>query len=323
MFRYPIVVLLAFCGAAPASASSWASGMFEHFAQDFGSVARGATLTHSFSVANRTGNPVHIASVRVSCGCTSAAALENDLAPGKETAIFAQMDTRRFAGMKTVTIFVLFDRPEWDEVRLSVTANSREDVGISPESFTFGRTRRGLAPTASVSVGFAGNGNWQILDSKCDSAYVETSVRELGRDHGQVSYLVAARVRPDTPAGRWYTDVWLTTNDCATARLRVPLTVEVEPALSVNPHVTQIADVRMGDQVERKIVIRGEKAFRITGVEPGDNQLSLADMTPDAKPVHVLTIRFKPNQSGVLHRTLRVSTDLNEEAQVVVRASAK
>ena len=41
---------------------------------------RGPTLNHPFRITNQTGQPVHIASVRVSCGCVSANALKDDLA---------------------------------------------------------------------------------------------------------------------------------------------------------------------------------------------------------------------------------------------------
>jgi hypothetical protein len=85
--------------------------MFDQRAQDFGTVPRGAILNHSFQVVNGTRSSVHVAGVCVSCGCTSAAALQSNLEPGKATSILAQMDTRRFAGVKTVTIFVQFDQP--------------------------------------------------------------------------------------------------------------------------------------------------------------------------------------------------------------------
>jgi hypothetical protein len=174
-----------------------------------------------------------------------------------------------------------------------------------------------------VAVTLPGNGNWQILDSKCDSAYVKTNVKKQSHNDGQVSYLVSACLLPETPVGIWYTDVWLTTNNPSSQRLRVPLTVEIEPALSVSPNVVELGPVRVGDEVERKILIRGTREFRITAIEPADGQLSLRGNTPDPKPVHVVTIRFKPDQAGELHRTMRISTDLNEDTEVVVRASAR
>src|SRR3954449_2982924 len=92
--------------AAPAAAKPWADGFFEQQSHDFGSVPRGPMMTHYYRLTNNSQVPLHIAGVRVSCGCTSASALQQDIAPGQSTAILAQMDTRRFVGAKQVTIFV-------------------------------------------------------------------------------------------------------------------------------------------------------------------------------------------------------------------------
>src|SRR5260370_13163716 len=111
MFRYSLLLLALLGGTGRALASSWADGLCEEQVRDFGTVPRGPLLTHPFRVVNKTKETVHISSVRVSCGCTSARALQTTLAPGEETAILAEMDTRRFFNTKGVTIYVQFDQP--------------------------------------------------------------------------------------------------------------------------------------------------------------------------------------------------------------------
>jgi hypothetical protein len=175
---------------------------------------------------------VHISSVRVSCGCVSASAQDTVLAPGQSTAILASMDTRRFVGSKGVTIYVSFDQPRRDEVRLWVQANSRDDLLITPETFALGQVKRGSVPSATVTVSLAGNGQWQITEVARASNYIVTDVKELRRDVAEVSYQVTAAVRADTPVGKWYTDIWLKTNNPAVPIVRVPLTVEIESGLS-------------------------------------------------------------------------------------------
>src|SRR5690348_8460301 len=176
--RFSLVVLLGL-GTAGSASASWADALFDELSRDFGSVPRGPTLTHPFRLVNKTKQNVHIASVRVSCGCTSARALQEFLAPGQETAILVQMDTRRFQYTKNVTIFVQFDQPSWQEVRLWVQANSRDDVTVIPESLAFGTIKRGGSPTAGVTISFLGGGNWRILGVRSDSNYVQPKVREI------------------------------------------------------------------------------------------------------------------------------------------------
>src|SRR5690349_12071283 len=114
MLRSGIALCIALALSSTAAAG-WADGLFEELSRDFGSVPRGPTLTHPFRIKNTTNVPLHIAGVRVSCGCTAAYPLAYDIPPGKETVIMAQMDTRRFTGSKTVTIFVTFDQPRYEE----------------------------------------------------------------------------------------------------------------------------------------------------------------------------------------------------------------
>src|SRR3954451_14670167 len=109
MLRYSLVIVAGFWVAGSASAGTWGDSLFEELSKDFGSVPRGPTLTHNFRVSNNTKNAVNISSLRVSCGCVSATALKGTLNPGEETAIVAKMDTTRFTGPKTVTIYIQFD----------------------------------------------------------------------------------------------------------------------------------------------------------------------------------------------------------------------
>jgi hypothetical protein len=297
--------------------------MFDGLSRNYGAVPRGPTLSHAFHLTNKTGYPVHIASVRVSCGCLTAWALKLDLAPGETSAIMTEMDTRRFTGLKAVTVYVQFDRPQWEEVRLLVQADGRDDVSFAPESLAFGHTRKGSSPTATVQMAFLGSPHWRIHEAKCDSNYVTTAVKELRRGNAEVAYELAAQVRPDCPVGKWYTDVWVSTNHPSAPRIRVPLSIEIAPTLSVSPAVANLGQVKTGAEIERKIVVRADQPFRISSIDGEDAQLTVKQSTSESKPVHVLTVKLKAAQAGPLRRTLRVLTDLSEEGAVEFQATAE
>jgi hypothetical protein len=323
MFRYSLVLAVGLCLVSSVSANSWADGLFEELNKDFGSVPRGPMLTHPFRLVNKTKVPVNISGVRVSCGCTTATALKGSLAPGEETVVVAQMDTRRFTGVKTVTIYVTFDRPNTEEVRLWVQANSRDDVSVSPESLAFGMTKRGSGAAATVNVAFMGNSASQILEIASDSNYVVTSIKEVRRQEGDVAYELTARLRPDAPVGKWYTDIWLKTNNGTMPRVRVPLTVEIESALSISPATVTMGEVKVGTEAERKVVIRGVKPFKITDVKGTDDSTKVRDSSSDSKPVHVLTVTLKGAQAGEVNKTFRVITDMKDEAEIEFQAKAQ
>jgi hypothetical protein len=324
MLRYSLVVVAGLSLVGPAGAASWADSLFSELSKDFGSVPKGPTLSHPFRIVNKTGRVVVLNSnVRVSCGCVTATLVKNVLNPGEETALVAEMDTRRFSGSKTVTIWVQFQQPGWDEVRLWVQANSRDDVTVTPDTLAFGHTKRGTVPTQAVTVTFLGYSQSQIQEVTCESNYVLTTLKTLRRTDDEVTYELTARIRGDAPVGKWYTDIWLKTNNPSMARVRVPLTVEIDSALSISPTLVALGQLRFGGESERKVIVRGVKPFRITAVRGEDKELRVRDSTADSKQVHVLTVTYKGVRLGDLDRTIHVITDLQDESEIEFQAKAR
>jgi hypothetical protein len=143
---------LGLLSASSAVAQSDFDGVLDEKVHDFGTVPRGQQLTHYFRIANPTNTTLHITGVRVSCGCTSAKALDSTIPPGKETAVYAVMDSKRFTGSKAVTIYVTFDQPRFEELRTVVQAFAREDLIFTPDVIAFGKVRQGDARTASMKM---------------------------------------------------------------------------------------------------------------------------------------------------------------------------
>ncbi|MHB1425146.1 MAG: DUF1573 domain-containing protein [Gemmataceae bacterium] len=321
--RYGLVIVAGLWAAGPALSATWADALFEEFTKDFGSVPRGPTLTHYFRVTNNTRGPVVIGSVRISCGCVSAVALKGQLQPGESTHVVARMDTTRFTGLKSVTIYVQFQQPAIEEVRLRVQANGRNDFTVTPDTLAFGQLKRGGTPSASVLLAFYGNNDTQITEVKCESNYIQPRVQEVRRADSEVTYQVTAQLRADAPVGKWYTDVWLKTNSPGVPPIRVPLTVEIESALSINPETVTLGSVKTNSESERRVIVRGIKPFKIPEVKGTDDHLLVKVDSPQAKPVHVLTIKLKAGDPGEVNRTLSVLTDLADDNKIDFHVSAQ
>src|SRR5262245_59620649 len=323
MLRYSLVLLagLGMAGAAPAA--TWADGLFDELSKDFGSVPRGPMLRHQFRVVNKTKQPVNISSVRVSCGCVTASALKTFLNPGEETAIDTQMDTTRFTGSKTVTIFVQFDRPNFEEVRLWVQANGRNDFTLSPDTLAYGQVKRGSPAAATVRVTFYGNSKARIESAKGESNYVQPTVKEVRRLDTQVEYDLAVKLRGDTPVGKWYTDVWIKTNVVGMTQVRIPLTVEIESPLTISPAVVDMGAVKANEESVRRIIIRGVRPFTVKEVKGVDGAVVVNPASREAREVHVLAVKLKSDKAGALDRTLRVVTDLKDDNEIDFRVQAQ
>jgi hypothetical protein len=323
MLRYNVVLLVGLWAAAPASAANWADGLFDELSKDFGAVPRGPALTHPFRLVNKTSKPIHIAGVRVSCGCTTAQVLKPSLSPGEETVILARMDTTRFTGVKTVTIHVQFDRPSFDEVRLWVQAIARDDFNLTPDTLAFGQVKRGSSPVVSATLTFQSSVSTQILDVRSETNYIQPGLKEVSRQANQATYQLSARLRGDAPVGKWFTDIWLKTNNPSIPQIRIPVTVEIESSLSISPEAVVIGTVKAAAESERRVIVRGVKPFKIIGIDGTDKELSVEDSNPDEKKIHVLTVKLKPARSGEVKRTVRVYTDLPEESEIDFRVSAQ
>ena len=325
MYRYSLLFVALAGMAGQAHAQNKSDGLFDELSRDFGSVPQGQILTHPFRIVNNTKQPVHIANVRVSCGvCSSARALQTYLRPGEETAIIATMDTNKFSNTKTITIFVMFDQPRFEEVRLWIQANSRQDVTYNPgNGIEFGRVKRGTEAESKVAVSFLGGAQTKVQEPKSDSNYVTPTLKVVQGANGETIYEISAKLRKDTPAGKWYTDIWLTTNNTSMPRLRVPVTVEVEAALSVTPSTVSLGTVKAGPESERKVIIRGARPFRIIGITGTDKQLQVRQTSTESKAVHVLTVTLNPMEPRDLFSKITVQTDLKTGADIEFNASAQ
>jgi len=262
MLRHSLVLGLLFVGSASLRADF--EGVLDERVHDFGVVPRGQQLTHYFRVNNPTNKTLHITGVRVSCGCTSARALETTIPPGRDTAVYAVMDSRRFVGSKAVTIYVSFDQPRSEELRTVVQAYAREDLIFGPDNINFGKVKQGDVKSASMNITIY-NAGVQVLEAKSESNYIQPTIKEVRRSGNEATYQIEAKIRPDTPVGLWFTDVWVKTNNPGFAKLRVPVTVEIE---GVQP-------ARSDDE---KKVVEATKTSRTTH-ETADN--SFPDQTEE------------------------------------------
>src|SRR5437868_13652795 len=102
--------LLAVAGvlATAGLAAAGPSDLFEERVKDFGTTPRGPVLVHYFRFTNTTGQPITVGQPRVSCGCTSAAILKAQIAPGETSAVVAQMDTRRIPTPNTIKSVIVY-----------------------------------------------------------------------------------------------------------------------------------------------------------------------------------------------------------------------
>jgi hypothetical protein len=298
----------------PVLAQEWAKKMFDATTHDFGTVARGSKIEHSFQLKNLYEEDVHIAAVRSSCGCTTPEVSKHDLKTFETAQIVAHFNTSSFLGPKSATITVVFDRPFPAEVQLNVGGVIRGDVVCTPGAINFGTLDQGVVVVRHIAVSHTGRNDWQILDARSANPHLEVELTETARERGNVSYDMLVRLLSTAPVGYVKDELTLVTNDKRTPELILAVEGHVTAALSVSPSPLYMGIVRPGEKVTKQLIVRGKQAFRVVDVVCNGDCFA-ATAGREARRTHVIPIMFTaPNKSGKVSREITIETDQGQSA---------
>jgi hypothetical protein len=323
MLRHLVLSVFAASVVGLAAPASQAGQLFDELSKDFGSVPRGTILSHQFTCTNTTNQPLHVASLRTSCVCTTATLAKSGLQPGESAILQVSIDTHKFSGSRVFTVIVLLDQPTVQEVRILLTATSREDITVEPGQLAFGRVKKGTAATATAIIEYHGTADWQITAVENDNGYLHAEVQRIKSRTAPIVYQLEAKLREDTPVGAWHGDIWLKTNDVSTPKIRVPMVVEIESLLTATPSEVSLGTVERGSKSEKRVVIRGPAPFKVVKINGTGGELEVTGGNDKAKEVQVLKVTFTAGKGSVeFHKHLQVVTDLPADETVDFRIHA-
>ena len=92
--------------AAPAAKTAGPAITFEESKYDFGSVAQGGIVDHTFKFKNTGTQPLIISNIGVSCGCTTPEYTKDPVAPGKTGTIAAHFNSAGKMGMQNKVLTI-------------------------------------------------------------------------------------------------------------------------------------------------------------------------------------------------------------------------
>jgi hypothetical protein len=295
--------------AAGASAQEWAVKMFKVTSHDFGTVARGAKAQFRFEFKNLYEEDLHVLSVRSSCGCTTPSVTKPDVKTFETSEVVADFNTRDFLGHKPATITVEFDKPFHAEVQLRVTGTIQSDVVLQPGALDLGTVDLGKGAEARLNVDYLGTANWKIIDVKTLDPHFEVEVNELSRAPGKTSYQLVVRLTKDAPVGFIKDQLILCTNDPRAAEIPVDLEGRIISDITISPNQLFIGVVHPGQKVEKKLVVRGKKPFKIINVDCPDKSFTI-DPPKDARAVHLIPVVFTAGDNpGRITQKISLTTD--------------
>ncbi len=300
--------------------------LFTEKVADFGTTPKGTIQVHYFRFTNTTTQTLKLGKPRVSCGCTTASVSNSSVAPGETAAVIAYMDTRRIPipnVNKSVLIYVPFLAPTQEEVTLRVQTIARDDLLMSPDTIAFGTVKAATGGKLTTKVTFIGDPNWQITEASSSGAFVKADFKEDVRNGNLVTYSVTATLDKGCPVGNWASDIFLKTSNSAVAKLRIPVTVNLTPAVAVTPESAAFGNLPVGVPSERTITIQGTAPFKILEVKGTDEQLRVTVDRSATSATHTIVVAANPKSTGGFTRTVEIVTDSKEQPRLIIPVTAK
>lgn len=323
------IVILASCVAQLAAGEEWVAKMFPEKKHDFGTVARGADTVYRFPVKNIYKQEVELVNVRSTCGCTTPTIENKLLKTGQTGYIVARFNTAStFTGIHGATLTV---EVKWNdkgilrrgETQLRVDGNIRGDVVFKPGAVKFENVDQGAKQEQHVTVTYAGRDSWKITDVRGASDDLEVELIETQRYSGRVAYELLVRVKDSARAGYFNEQLVLVTNDDSNPRIPIHVAGRIVPEISAAPEPLVLGDVARGQQVSKKVIVRGKKPFKIVSVacpEDPSFQFKTDDKSSDR---HVVEIVFDAKGNpGKVKQTIHIATDLGASFNTTVTAYA-
>jgi Protein of unknown function (DUF1573) len=320
-------VLGAFGAAASCSADQWVEKMLTEQEHDFGTVARGADTVYKFPIKNIYKQDVQLVSVRSSCGCTTPTLENQTLKTGETGYVVATFNTRTFSGIHSATLTV---EVAWEdngvhrqgEAQVRVHGNIRTDIVFLPGAVNFDSVDQGTKAEQKVRVTYAGRSDWKITDVRGASDGLEVELTETQRYSGRVAYDLLVRMKDTAPAGYFNEQLVLVTNDDQNPRIPMQIEGRVVSQISVAPESLMLGDVAHGEQVSKKILVRGKQPFKIVSMKCDADcfEFKTDDQSSER---HVVDVVFNAKQDpGKVKETIHIATDLGAGLQTALTAYA-
>ena len=291
MVRTALVsLIISIAATCQAQSINWKE-VFPVRKHDFGTVAVAAKTEFRFPVQNDSNRPIHIRTVRASCGCTTPIVESKTIQPNQTSYIRARFNTDTFKGKRGANLTVVIDRPVYTEVRLRVDGYIRSDMVFHPGSVEFESVSGSEPTTRTVKVLYAGRKNWQIMKIESPNSWLATSFKEINRGRGRIDYEVAVTLKADAPAGFFQDELIVHTNDSEMPRVPLRVSGEVTAPLKISPGVIELGKIEKGASVTRKLIVLGKTPFVIDSLT-ADGWKVQVSLDAEAKKTHILQTTF-------------------------------
>jgi hypothetical protein len=226
---------------------------FESLVADLGEIAL-KSMSDSrqvkFTVRNVGSGTLKLDELRLSCGCTSGKITRQELLPGESGEILV-LASLGVSGSRSVAVTVVSNCVKNPSTSLRIRWNAVAPVLVEPEEVDLGRLLTGESRTAEVRLRRSPGGECQESQMSVDVPAATSGLAATLEDDVVTIFL---EVKGAAGTRREFVNVKL--NDCWRGSIRIPVSWEVVPRVSVVPSSIHVGSVQAGRSVSRRIVVR-------------------------------------------------------------------
>jgi hypothetical protein len=283
---------------------------------DFGEVYSDAVVTHRYVLTNQGARVVKILAVRAGCGCTTAVAATNEVAPGQSTTVEAVINFKGRRGRQAKSIIAETDDPGNRLVRMEFTGVVIVPIEAQPEGIHFGTIGAEGRLAREVLLTAVSTNSFQVLSAKSTSPYLTVTIepREAGRQ-----YLIKVVCEGPRKPGSFMTAVEVETDHPQMKQLSIPVAGFVAGDIVAAP--ASLILVASVTNVPRTVWVNlwspAGKSFKVVKVElPGEGMTnSVLSVRPDRSRLEVKTWGALTGLDGT---SIRIETDLESMKELLI-----
>lgn len=257
---------------------------------DFGSMQRGTSKSHEFTVSNVGNAPLKLRSGGTTCKCTAFKVPEDALQPGQSTKVKLEWAAKADNGEFRQTGTLLTNDPAQSQVDLTVNGKILPISGVDPPDFLFDKISVGEQKSARVYVMAMLQDHLAVKDpllsdpsmrDKFDVKIEPVDPKELPNKNAKRGVRITLTSKPGLPVGRINCWLSLHTDLLDAEKLEIPLNGDVVGDISIHGNlgwlegqgILVIGGVKSseGGHGRVNIIARGPEAAKITfGVKSKD-----------------------------------------------------
>lgn len=282
---------------------------------------------------------LRIESVESNCSCTALELEDDHIPPGGRVRLISRIKLGSTPEARRVALKIETNDPTRPIAAPTFTWRAVPPVRAEPASVDWPTVEPGTHPSQTLVIFYRSTGRpgpfrvtctsyAAAIESVFENQPIEASPRTVAGDEEVRLGTLQVRVREALDPGDFAQPLLLKVlaGEEEVARLSVPVSWRIRPAVEVVPNRLALGRAHAGDVVERTVLFRStsRSAFRVASVRADDPALTLESTGGDgASPDQAVAFRLTvPDASGPWRTTLRVQTDHEKATDLELPLSA-